>query len=467
MFGTDASGVTRHTLLNLVLGRMHYDQLSAGISLLAEPATHVDARTWTFRIRKNLTFHTGQKVTARNFKAAFEWLFLAPYNTPELSQLAGYITPSEIAVVDDFTLVFNLQKPCLWFDRIISGCAFSPVPTDELNSPQEHMTTAAQASGAHFSWKRFPIGAGPYKISEVHEGGQRLVLERHLMDSSQPTNTFGRIVLSTGLKADQADVVFGASANPNPARLHEFKTNHVFCFAGIYFDYRSSWARKRDFRRAVAMAIDSQAVAKAFPDRVPNRLLFGKNSRPRAFDRFDEQLVKSYNPIEARRIFKDLGLSNQILFLSASRAKSPYSEMLVRQLNDAGLKVEFVQNGTFDGSQEAAENTPLTLVGFVPSIASDLQVFRLFRNKSGWVASLDEVRAEYEELNERALLTTDRNLMEDMNLKLLGLMCQEIYAIPLFEDYVSLFADPAVVDKESVHLQSTALLTALLRPVKR
>lgn len=118
-----------------------------------------DGLSYTFKLRKGVTFHHGTPFTAKDVEYTFQRI-LDPKSGSQFT--SGLKTLSKIEVVDDYTIRFHLKEPNPTFLYRISGGGFGIVPSDR---------TAAQLA-------KEPSGTGPYKLAQ-YTAGERLVLKRN------------------------------------------------------------------------------------------------------------------------------------------------------------------------------------------------------------------------------------------------------------------------------------------------
>ncbi len=132
-----------------------------------------DQVTYTFRLRNDVRFSNGRKVTARDVKYSFERVLTPGTKAPltwVLDKIEGannFIagnaeSVSGIRVVNDHTLVLKLQKP---FGPFLSLLAM----TTAYVVPREEVERLGQDFGTH------PVGSGPYVLAEWKHS-QHLVL---------------------------------------------------------------------------------------------------------------------------------------------------------------------------------------------------------------------------------------------------------------------------------------------------
>ncbi len=134
-------------------------QLSPALATSWE--TSDNGLTWTFHLRKGVTFHDGEPFNAAAVKYSIE-------RTMKMKKGAYYIwSPvKEISVVDDYTVQFHLKTP-------------APV---ELSASSQYgayiFSPKAAEQGTDWFMKGNAAGSGPYKVAGW-ETSQQGVRERH------------------------------------------------------------------------------------------------------------------------------------------------------------------------------------------------------------------------------------------------------------------------------------------------
>jgi peptide/nickel transport system substrate-binding protein len=142
-----------------------------------------DGLTYTFKLKKGVTWHDGKPFTARDVAFTFYSVLDPKVTTPHrayFDALAGFpeLTakenpkkPEELAVrpievVDDHTVRFRLRYPSGSFLAVLVNPRAGIVP--------EHLLKGADLNTAEFNRK--PVGTGPFKLVEWRRG-ERIVLE--------------------------------------------------------------------------------------------------------------------------------------------------------------------------------------------------------------------------------------------------------------------------------------------------
>ncbi|MFF1339348.1 ABC transporter substrate-binding protein [Streptomyces sp. NPDC058290] len=163
------------------------------------------ARTWTFKLKKGLTYEDGTPITAQDVKYNVERSFSPDlpggpdYAARYLAGAEDYRGPAQgrhldsVKTPDDHTIVFELRKPFAEFPHATVLPTFAPVPRVQDKGPQ---------------YDSRPFSSGPYKI-ESYDRDKRLVLVRN-PHWDPATDTVrkaypDKLVVVMGLRANQID----------------------------------------------------------------------------------------------------------------------------------------------------------------------------------------------------------------------------------------------------------------------
>ena len=152
--------------------------------LLAESwETSRDGLTYTFKLKKGVSWHDGKPFTARDVAFTFYSVldpkvttphrayFDALLGFPELTAKENAKKPEELAarpieIVDDHTIRFKLRYPSGSFLAVLTNPRAGIVP--------EHLLKGQDLNTAEFNRK--PVGTGPFKFVEWRRA-ERIVLE--------------------------------------------------------------------------------------------------------------------------------------------------------------------------------------------------------------------------------------------------------------------------------------------------
>ena len=119
------------------------------------------AKTWTFRLRKDLTFHDGEPLTSADVKFTLESI-LDEKNGSEI--VSNYADIKKISCPDARTVKIQLKEENVGFPEYMT-----------IGILPKHLLEGKDLTTDEFNQK--PVGAGPYKLTEWDEG-QSITLER-------------------------------------------------------------------------------------------------------------------------------------------------------------------------------------------------------------------------------------------------------------------------------------------------
>lgn len=131
---------------------------------LAEGIERVDARTVRVKIRNDILFHHGEKVTAED--VAFTFGERRMFGEKPMTPRAAYFKPDleKVTALDDTTVEFVTRNPDYTLEKRLASWVAWVVPKDY------YLDKGFEAYGLA------PIGTGPYKQKEFARG-DRIVLE--------------------------------------------------------------------------------------------------------------------------------------------------------------------------------------------------------------------------------------------------------------------------------------------------
>ena len=195
---------------------MQIDSTSIEKDLATEYSVSDDGLVWTFKIRDDVKFHDGSKLTAADVAFTFN-------NTKAIAGKVDLANMNEAVAIDDTTVEFRMNKPFSSF--LYNTAALAIVPE------KSYVDSA--------TYSKNPIGSGPYKFVQYDEG-QQVIMERN-DDYYADKSNFKKLVLimmdtSSAFAAVQAGTVDMAKVDEQSAQtqvggyyLKEFTT----------YDYRS------------------------------------------------------------------------------------------------------------------------------------------------------------------------------------------------------------------------------------
>ncbi|MEV6589580.1 ABC transporter substrate-binding protein [Streptomyces acidicola] len=112
------------------------------------------ARTWTFRLRKGVTFHDGRAFTAADAAYTLRHILDKKTASPQAAVLAPLIDTNRLRTPDDHTLVVPLKTPNAEFPSLLT-----------------HYNCYVVPDGSARSIGRTGIGTGPFKLESFAPAG--------------------------------------------------------------------------------------------------------------------------------------------------------------------------------------------------------------------------------------------------------------------------------------------------------
>jgi peptide/nickel transport system substrate-binding protein len=194
----------------------------------AFPKVGLGGRRYTFTIRKGLRLSDGSRVTAANFKYAFQRALSTKMNSPAVAFLGDL---KSVVTRGRYTLILNLKRPRPDFNSIVSMPFFQAVNKSK---------TPLDPNGV----KVYPSG-GPYYIAS-RDVGRSIVLKRNKFYKGKRPHNVSQISITVNtnldtsllqVKSNQRDYdMFGVPPTAH-VELHRKYPKRYHVKAGVITDY--------------------------------------------------------------------------------------------------------------------------------------------------------------------------------------------------------------------------------------
>lgn len=336
---------------NLLEGLTKIEESGGTSPLLAESWTRsADGRSYSFQLRRGVSFHDGSPFDAESVKFSFERA-RAPGSTNKARKTL-FDNIATITTPDPHTVVLNLH-------HADANLLFR---LGENTAVILHPKTAAQASTA-------PVGTGPYCFESWRKGwGTTLVKFAQHRQAAQvqvPEVTFRYIndpqEQAAAVLGGEVDMLFNI-ASQNVARFRNNSHYQVMIGASngkgmLAVNHRRPPLDDVRVRRALTHAIDREAFIRKVLDGRGRAI--GSHYSPTEPGYVHLAGLYPYNPDKARQLLREAGV-RQPLSLSLTLPPNPYArsqpEFFVEALGQIGidLRLEEVSwpqwlEGTFKG----------------------------------------------------------------------------------------------------------------------
>lgn len=441
---SDDSGVQGlETILDAVLGQLVYATGSFDLKpgLLSAFRWEYDKNRYVLELRDGLRFHNGRKVTAEDLEFSLERGLLskkASWFKPFFANVAGVEAVvgkhdfksgliSGIQVLDERRVAIKLEAPNPSFLHSLSRSYFSLVPKEELESD-------------FLTWKRFPIGAGSFKIIAISPDKSKIEMENLAPISAGPS----RVTVTSSGSPEQFDLAI--SVPVEGSGLVPRTTGTATSVTGIYFNFDNEFGSQKHFRKAIAAALDRAALVSGVPAYAAN----------------DELLASQFWGRSGEKSVRDLKLARAELGkMKPKLGKAPfripvfnsdfgngsfgkYVKALSEQLAEIGLKVEFYKSEKkfFD---ESDRRTPFRVISLGADVVDPLVLFGLFRAGSPLAPHFPKDDHHYEDLYKKAAAAASLDAKALAVRELSKYFVAEEYAVPLFERHGFVAINPQTV----------------------
>ncbi|MGG5811236.1 ABC transporter substrate-binding protein [Falsiroseomonas sp. CW058] len=257
------AGDARTAVTVLMYQGLMYEHPSGEARPLLAEAMEIspDGLTYTFRLRRNVVFHTGQPMTSADVKYSYDYIRDASNGSPGA---ADFGTIAEIATPDDHTVVIRLSRPNASLPMTLTNRFGCVVPRNTFAQPEARTRLSQQS-----------VGTGPFRLAEFRpqshirmarfpqywEQGQPYL--DNILFSVQP-NAASLLVALRNRRADVALL-------PRPQDAEQLRDvpglniGTAPSLRQCSLDLDGNHAQLRDVRvrRAIALSLDKEAIMQA------------------------------------------------------------------------------------------------------------------------------------------------------------------------------------------------------------
>ncbi|MBO5278670.1 MAG: ABC transporter substrate-binding protein [Lachnospiraceae bacterium] len=287
-----------------------------------------DNMDYTFRLRKDVTFHDGTKLTASDVKFSLEMYMNSEYQGSQVTGLKSVDTP------DDYTVVCHLENP------------YSPFM---LGICSVHIASKAYYEKSAEEFANTPVGSGPYKYVGRNKGSN-ITLEAYdkyyrgeasikkVTFEVIPDQSTMAIALQTG------DVHFANIQSSSMTQLQADKNITIAEVSTSGFAYVSMNTEKAPFdnvkvRQAINYAINRENLVQVcFDGEAEVNSNICSKSR---FGYSDEQFQYTYDPEKAKSLLAEAGIATpyDLGELLVAEKYSNLATVIQNDLKAVGLNV--------------------------------------------------------------------------------------------------------------------------------
>ncbi|NQT30646.1 MAG: peptide-binding protein [Candidatus Saganbacteria bacterium] len=297
-----------------------------------------DGKTWTFALRRDVTWHDGHPFTAEDVVFTFNSILNPKINSVRRSDYIIDGEPIKFKALDKYTVQAVLPKPFAPF-LVRSGMSIIP----------KHILSDKDINRAQFNRK--PIGTGPFKFSKWVSGDHIKVVRNddYYLGKPMLAEIIFKVIPDENarLVALEAGEIDEAGIPPKDyKRMKALDGINVFEFDALTYAYlgfnlaNPKFADKR-VRQALAYAINKDQLVKiifkglASPAYAP--------SAPVSWAYSDEVAKYPYDPDKARGLLKEAGVDKlefTMLVNQGNKEREKAAIILQQQLKKVGVKAK-------------------------------------------------------------------------------------------------------------------------------
>jgi peptide/nickel transport system substrate-binding protein len=314
--------------------------------------TSADGTTWTFRLRRGVSFHGGQPLRASDVKFSFERILkVSPRKT-------DYNEIKEIRTPDDATVVFVLKARTSSFFPALA-MYWAQIVEQSSTEKQVKETGGVQT----------PNCTGPYKVAEYRRGQSMKFVrfEGYKPRAEKPSAMAGARVPYL----DSITFTFIPDANVRVLSLQQGEVQYIervlpeqvdqikadpnltvvagpgTQWAAIYFNFTKGWGQKKEFRQAVALALDYDELNRSvyYGQGRPNNSLIPESQA--AWRTPEHARMHPHNPDKARALLKQIGYNGEPIEMPipTETVANLYGQTMQAQLAKVGvnLKIPYME----------------------------------------------------------------------------------------------------------------------------
>lgn len=335
------------------------------------------------KLKKGLKFHNGRAVTSADLEFAILRGFFSKnrsfYNI-YLNNIAGiHQVPqgskyksglvSGVRIIDEQSVEVRLEHPNPSFLHSLSQPFFSLVPIEEFE-------------GDYLTWRHWPVGAGPYKVSPP--GFAKGHIQLSLVDDSlRSKGAPETIELYTAANSGHNfDVIMGALQKDDGYR--EWHSNKPASVRTIFFSNVNPLGKNKNFRLAVTKLINRSKIVAGRSDMDPANEILPKHfwGRINADDPFDLDAAKKLLSKVPQELLKNALRIPVFSKGGFSEQQQHYINGLKEQFAAAGIKLEFFALAEKFPTRSTAENYAFRIAGRVTDYVDPLIMFGSFHEGS-------------------------------------------------------------------------------------
>jgi peptide/nickel transport system substrate-binding protein len=307
------------------------------------PQISTDKLTWTIKVRNDVTFHDGTKMTSQDVKATYDKLVKPPTGVTS-PRAAAYAAVESITAPDPTTVVFKLKFATASF-------------LASLASPWNYIYSAAKLQADPKFYEKNIMGTGPFTYVEYQRGshwaGKKnpnyFIKGKPYLDSYKAIIITDPARQTSAIQSQQAMIEFRgftpqqrdtlSRALPNDLAIQEAPW---VCVNYVVFNTTKKPFDDERVRRALTMAVDRWTGGEALSKQTIVKDVGGLMRPKGPFAMADADLEKipgfsrdNAKAVEdAKKLLSDAGVSNLTFNFHNRNIPTPYEPVAIFLINE-------------------------------------------------------------------------------------------------------------------------------------
>jgi ABC-type transport system substrate-binding protein len=422
--------------------------------LAAQYREELGGTRYRFRLRDDVRFHDGRRLTARDVRYSFERLLQNPESESRwlLASIRGgkAIINGETSELEGFRLhsageiSIELDEPLSFFPSLLAYPALGIVPegTEDFDG----------------NWQSGCVGTGPFRVAKF-ERGSLLALERHpgYWRGGYPRSE--RLVFIFGVSPEETirgfrSGDFSLASDLFPGDVEALRREGDF--AGGYletprlstylavFNTRRGPLQDRDFRRRLVRSIDTGALV---PSTLGRTAIPARGLIPPGLLGYDPSLAA--RTIGEEEAAQSVGTGETTVLTAVIRPQfygkySPLMRPLESAFERAGVKLRRVDESMDDFIAGAAKGTVDVALGRWAADYPDTDSFvHALHTREGFYGRMCGT-PEIDRLEERGRAKSDPAARHGIYRQVEEIVARDALLLPLFHEQVYRFARPEI-----------------------
>ncbi len=409
--------------------------------------------SYVLKLRKDLVFHNGRRANSsdllfsifRGFcsdKRNYFTIWLDSLVAAQDSGKSIDCFPLKLAripgtkIIDEYTVEVKLKAPNPTFLYAFIIPYFALVPSEELESD-------------FFSWKKLPIGAGPFRVTDINKDESSIILTRTV----QVPKSLNRISV-TSRKTEKLPLISFVDSPELLTSTYSRRTSMapvaIWC---LKHSSSNKLGNNGNFRKAIHLAIDREALSSGFDDVTPSYIFIPstigfptKHNLETGFRLKEARKHLARLPVELKKeLERGIEISVYLKPVDGSAAQKRL-QLLKSQIERLGFKVHWYFTDQKFINKELAEKVPFQITGIVTDEADPTIMMRILKRGSPYPNNIPSDDEGIQQLFEKAAKSTTRGERILIARDMASLIDKHSWIIPLLEFKEIYYVDDSKVD---------------------